>query len=54
MGGRRHDQTINLSVNNENTHNVLRFLTINVCGLKRKLIIPEFQPLISDFDIIGI
>ena len=31
----------------------LKLLTLNVCGLKSKLCIPEFQSFISNFDLIG-
>lgn len=31
----------------------LKLLSLNVCGLKSKLIIPEFKDLLSDHDIIG-
>lgn len=33
--------------------NELNFLSLNVCGLKSKSIVPEFQSLISNFDIVG-
>ena len=32
----------------------LKILTLNVCGLKSKLCIPEFITLIKHYDIIGI
>ena len=32
----------------------LKFLSINVCGLKSKLKIPEFISLINSYDIIGV
>ena len=32
----------------------LRILSINVCGLKTKLLCPEFVTLIKSYDIIGI
>ena len=31
----------------------INFLSINVCGLKRKLNIPEFTELINSYDIFG-
>ena len=31
----------------------INFLSINVCGLKSKLNIPEFTELINSYDIIG-
>ena len=33
--------------------NTLNILTLNVCGLKNKLYIPEFQTFVSNFDLIG-
>ena len=55
MGGRINDQKINSPVTEcENRQLPLRFLTINVCGLKSKLLIPEFQSFIQDYDIVGI
>ena len=32
----------------------LRFLTLNMCGLKSKLLIPEFQFFLFNFDIISL
>jgi exonuclease III len=36
-----------------NNKNGLKFLSLNVCGLKSKLILPEFCSYIEQFDIIG-
>ena len=47
MGGRAPDQKVNRK-------KTLRFLTLNVCGPKSKLLLPEFHSLISEFDIIGL
>lgn len=54
MGGQSADQTIKLSSNCDKIEKSLGFLTLNVCGLKSKLLIPEFQSQICDFDIVGL
>ena len=54
MGGQTGDQTIRSTVGDTNSDKLLRLLSINVCGLKSKLIIPEFQSLIQGYDIIGV
>ena len=38
----------------DNVITKLKFLSINVCGLKSKLKIPEFISLINSYDIIGV
>ena len=40
----------NTDINNDYTK--LRILSLNVCGLKSKLIIPDFSLLISKYDIL--
>ena len=54
MGGQTGDQTIRSTVSDANSDKLLNLLSINVCGLKNKLIIPKFQSLIQGYDIIGI
>ena len=41
-----------LRVSDYNCEKSLRFLTLNVCGLKSKLLIPEFQSFLFNVDII--
>ena len=54
MGGHTIDYVINVSKTSNSDHQPLNFLTLNTCGLKSKLIIPEFCDFISQYDIIGL
>ena len=44
------NEIANTDINNDYTK--LRILSLNVCGLKSKLIIPDFSLLISKYDIL--
>ena len=54
MGGYTVDHLINASQTCNQCSQPLTFLTKNTCGLKSKLIIPEFCDFISQYDIIGL
>lgn len=54
MGGHTVDHLINASQTCNQGSQPLTFLTLNTCGLKSKIIIPEFCDFISQYDIIGL
>ena len=53
MGGRASDQEIHGSCSGISREKNLKLLSLNTCGLKSKLYIPEFHTFVSNFDIIG-
>ena len=54
MGGRAPDQKIRQQRDDFCRNKTLSFLTLNVCGLINKLLLPEFHSLISEYDLIGL
>ena len=53
MGGQAVDQKINSSHSGTRRKKTIKLLSLNTCGLKSKLFIPEFNSFISNYDIIG-
>ena len=53
MGGRAPDQKVRQH-HDFCCNKTLSFLTLNVCGLMNKLLLPEFHSLIAEYDIIGL
>ena len=53
MGGRSFDQRINDSHSGTCREKTIKLLSLNICGLKNKLLLPEFHSFISHYDIIG-
>ena len=54
MGGRADQKISDTRENDLNRAQTLNFFTLNVCGLKSKLLLPEFHTLISQYDIVGL
>ena len=53
MGGRAFGQEINCSDSGVRRDKTLKLLSLITCGLKSKLLLPEFHTFVSNFDIVG-
>ena len=45
------NMTINSSANFPSAKHSLKFASLNVCGLKRRVLFPEFSDLVSKYDV---
>ena len=54
MGGLSHNTVNNSFFDISNNQNPLKFLSLNVCGLKSRCINPDFISYLQSFHIIGL